>query len=168
MGETGEVGSASQGRLIAANLTNIADDRITLPAYLAARLRWLTGKDPVEGWLLLVEEGRYRFLSSEQVEADPQLDAIRAHINGAETNTPNEPALAQEATRAAMVVRLMPVKVSPHGATWRFLIPKLMRKLAPPGYDPNDFTLFFAIDGYLEIWYTEVLRKAASVPLSVK
>jgi hypothetical protein len=165
LGESGAAESAFNGRLIAATVTVIADDRITLPTHLAGRLPWLSGNESIEGWLLLVAEGRYRLLSNQQVQSDPQLEAIHAHVTGKKSLAGDEPTSAQEATKAAMVVRLIPIKVNPHGSGWRISTPKLFRAFAPPGCSAKDFTVFGALDGYLEIWYTDVLRKAASVPL---
>ena len=165
MGQVEEPESTFRGRLIAANVTVIADDRITLPVYLSARLEWLEGKEAIESWLLLISEGRYRLLSNQQVQADPQLETIHAHITEKKSLVGEEPTLAQEPYKAAMVVRLIPIKINSHGSGWRISTPKLFRALAPQGCNPNDFTVFGALDGYLEIWYTDVLRKAASVPL---
>jgi hypothetical protein len=137
-----------------------SSNRITLPNHISERISWMTGAD-LRAWLWLVEHGRYRLLSDAQVESDPQLEPIRQLILEGTSASVAEPTRAQETVEAAMVARLVPISIAHPKPGWRFSLPKELDAFRPPGCNPKDFFILFSADGYWEIWYKDVLQKAA-------
>lgn len=137
------------------------DNRITLYKPFCDSLPWL-GKE-VEAWLYLVEPGRYRLLSEEDVEKDPVLNPIRTAILQDKSTAPPHPSHAAHIRDAAMLVRLAQVRVDFHNGSSRILFPEELSALAPRDCDPRDLSILMP-EGYLEIWYSDVLRRAVDRP----
>jgi len=151
--------------LIPAHTTADASNRISLPKYLSGMASWIQGTQTVQGWILLLAPGRFRLLSDEQVMGDPQLEPIRLLLLEGKSAVGNEPTRAEELRRAAMVARLVPISIAPPGPGWRVSFPKLFDEFAPSECNRKAFSILFSPEGYLEIWYTDVLRKAVFIPL---
>jgi hypothetical protein len=151
--------------LIPVHTTSDASNRITLPKYLSDCLPWVTGTDTIEAWVLQIELGRYRLLSDEQVQGDSRLEPIRSLLLEKKTASPTEPTFAEEIGRAAMVARLLPTAITPPKPGWRIAFPRAFDPFAPEGCDRNAFSVLLSPEGYLEIWYTDILRKASLLPL---
>jgi hypothetical protein len=147
----------------------IADgfDRLALPKQLSSRIPWLSGDQPLKAWLVLISAGRYRLLSDDQVGENPHFESLRSLIMGTSAGGASDPAIAQEDARSALTARLLSVVVSPPKPAWRVSLPKAIKIFEPPNCDTNDFTILLAADGHWEIWYTDVLRAAAFLPLFV-
>jgi hypothetical protein len=115
--------------------------------------------------LLLLALGRYRLLSDEQVENDPQLEPIRLLILEGKPAVVGEPTQSKDLNDEAIVARLVPVSAAQHkqSQSWRISLPKeLLKAFAPPDCgDPKAFSILLSFEGYWEIWYTDVLRRAA-------
>ena len=142
-----------------------ASNRITLPKYLSDCLPWIQGTESIEAWILLVAPGRYRLLSDEQVQNHPRLEPVRSLILERKSASASEPTQAEAMGRAALVVRLLPTTITPPKPGWRIAFPKAFDPFAPPECDRKAFSVLFSLEGFLEIWYTDVLRKAVSLPL---
>lgn len=140
------------------------DNRITLPKHFSDRLTWITGKE-VKAWLFLTEPGRHRLLSDEEVRNDPQLEPVCLLILQEKSAIATEPSHAERFTHSAIVARLIPITISAHQGSWRIPFPKEFKTLAPIDSNPNALSILFSPEGYVEIWHTDVLRKAAYSPL---
>jgi hypothetical protein len=145
-------------------LTIDVNNRIVLPKHMTDRIGWLGGSGPAKAWLLLISAGRYRLLSDEAVQADPRLEPLRFLIVEGKPEILEEPTYAKEPNTAALVARLVPISITPPKPAWRFSKPKFMEIFAPTDCDPNDFTVFLSVEGYWEIWHTDKLQSAVSVP----
>ncbi|HEX7425033.1 MAG TPA: hypothetical protein VF311_14270 [Terriglobales bacterium] len=145
------------------------DNRITLPKHVSDRILWMTGTN-VQPWLLLLAPGRYRLLSDEQVQNDPQLEPVRLLILEGKPAVVSEPTYSKDLNDEAIVARLVPIAVAQHkqSQSWRISFPReLLKAFAPPDCgDPKAFSILLSLEGYWEIWYTDVLRKAVYSPLS--
>jgi hypothetical protein len=150
---------------IFAQLRDDGFQRLTIPKDLADRIAWLGGDD-VSAWLFVLAAGRYRLLPDAQVQADPKLQPLRAHILGEQEAQPSgTPTSACGLQASAMVVRLIPVSVHRYQQSWKLSKPKALKLFASPSSDPGDFTLIFSIDGYWELWNTTLLCNAALTEL---
>ena len=142
------------------------DDRITLPKHFSAHVPWESGTDG-RAWLLLLESGRYRLLSDDQVQGDPRLEHIRLLILEGKAAVVGQPTCAKDPEDEAIVARLVPVAVALHKPSqrWRISLPRELEAFEPPDCDPKKFSVLFSLEGYFEIWYTDLLRRAALLPL---
>jgi hypothetical protein len=120
-----------------------------------------------QAWLLLLECGRYRILSDEQVQNDPKLEAVRLLILEGKPAIVSEPTCAKDLEDGAIVARLVPIAVALHKQSqrWRISLPKELKAFQPPDSNPKNFSVLLSLDGHIEVWYTDVLRRAAFLPL---
>jgi hypothetical protein len=146
--------------LIPAHTTTDPSNRITLPNRISERIPWMIGTS-LQAWLLLVEPGRYRLLSEEQVEMDPELEPLRQLILDGASAAITEPTRAQEGTQAAKVARLVPISIAHPKPGWRISLPRELDAFLPSECNPKALSILLCTDGYWEIWYTDVLKKAA-------
>lgn len=158
--------AANSKTFVPSHVTADTYGRPTIPQHLSDGISWLRGTETLQAWLLLIELGRYRLLSDEQVQADSLLEPVRHLILEGEPAIATDPTDATELRLAAMVARLMPTAVAPHKPGWRLSFPKAFEAFAPPEVDQHAFSILLSLEGYLEIWYTDVLRKAALSPLT--
>jgi hypothetical protein len=140
-------------------------DRITVPLYLSRCLHWMQGADSFSAWLLLIAAGRYRLLSDEEVAGHPQLEPIRSIILEGKPPVASEPTSANSSSEASKAARLVPAKIAPFKTGWRISFPEALRVFCPRDCDPRAFSILISLQGYLELWYTDVLRREASLPL---
>jgi hypothetical protein len=120
----------------------------------------MTGKE-VQAWLFLIEPGRYRLLSDEQVQNNARLAVVRLMALQQQTDMPGEATLAKPMRDAAIVVQLIPITIDFHKGSWRFPITADLEALNPPDTDPGAFSILM-LEGYLEVWYRDVLRRTLS------
>ncbi|SRR5713101_794442 len=153
-----------QDPLTPVHLSSDAANRITLPKHFSDRTPFC-GTQSFQAWLLLLTPGRYRLLTNEQVQNDQQLEPVRSLILEGKSTPATEPTCSEEPTRAAIVARLLPTTIAPQGSCWRISLPKAFDVFVPPDCDPKKFSIFLSLEGYWEIWYTDVLRRAVLVPL---
>jgi len=132
------------------------DNRLTLPKHFCDRLSWMTG-DNSEAWLFIIEPGRNRLLSEENVQSDPLLEPVR--LLQEHTAMAASPSQAKPLRDAAIIAQLIPVTIDIHRGSWRILIPEEMAALAPPDVSFRDLSILMP-EGYIEIWYRDVLRRA--------
>ena len=152
--------------LIPVHISPDPDDRITLPRHLSDRVPWAASTDG-QAWLLLLECGRYRLLSGEQVQGDHRLEPIRLLILEGKAALVSDPTCAKDLKDEAIVARLVPISVALHKQSqrWRISLPKELEAFEPDDCDPKKLSILFSLEGYFEIWYTDVLRRAAFLPL---
>jgi len=148
------------------HVTADVDNRITVPKELCDCVPWLQGTEELEAWILLIAPGRYRLLSDEQVQNDPQLEPVRSLLLGGRSASLVEPTFALESRRAVIVAKLLKAKIAPYKPRWRITFPKAFSVFVPPDCDPKAFSILFCLEGYLEIWYTDVLRKEVFLSLN--
>jgi hypothetical protein len=135
------------------------DNRVTIPKPYSDRLAWIKGTE-VEAWLFLPEPGRYRLLSDEDVQNDRQLEPVRLLILQEKPVATVEASHAENLRDVAIVARLIPITVRSHKGSWRFAFSEEWRGLAPPNCNPRTISFLFSPEGFVEIWYTDVLRRA--------
>jgi len=141
------------------------DNRLTLPKHICEQIQWMTGGN-VRAWLLLLAPGRYRLLSDEQIENDPRLESVRLLILEGKPAIASEPTYAEKLEDEAIVARLVPINIAQHkqSQNWRFLFSKELSALAPD-CDVKQLSILLSLEGYWEIWYTDVLKKSLSAPI---
>jgi hypothetical protein len=124
----------------------------------------LDGKPP-RIWFLLMERGHFRVLPEVQILADSHLKEMWSRVTGEASDDIVDVTSAEPARSTARVVRLLPVLV-PRDKSWRFSLPGFFWALKPPDASARDFTTFQTIDGFLELWYTDVLRRSTDQLIS--
>ena len=151
--------------LLPAHVTADASNRIPVPKPFTDRIEWIGGPEPIQAWLLLLSPGRFRLLSDRQVKGHPHLEPVRSLIT--EENFPDltDPTLAEEPWRAVIVAKLLPASITPPGPVWRISFPRGFEVFVPPDCDRKALSLLFSLEGYLEIWYTDLLKKTVFHPL---
>jgi hypothetical protein len=152
--------------LVPQQIARESDDRITLPKHFSDRVPWAADTGG-RAWLLLFESGRYRLLSDDQVQGDPRLDPIRSLLLEGKPTLVSDPSCSKALREEAIVAKLVPVSVALHKASkrWRVSLPRELEALGPPDCDPEKLTVLYSLEGYFEIWYTDVLRRVAFLPL---
>lgn len=143
--------------LVPARMTLDASNRLTLPRGYPERTNWIKGTESLQGWLLLLSVGRYRLLSDEDVMNDPRLEPVRTLLLEGKPIIVSEPTSAEEPARAVLVACLIPVTMTPPPPGWRICLPKSFNIFIPGDCDAKDFTIFLSLEGYWEIWYTDIL-----------
>jgi hypothetical protein len=152
--------------LVPVHISTNIDSRVTLPKPFADRLPWITGKE-VDAWWFLLEAGRHRLLSDEQVQSDPQLEPVRLLVLQQTSGATAQPSYTMRLRDAAIVARLVPITAKLHQGSWRVPFPKEFEALAPTDVNPSVLSILFSPEAYVEIWHTDVLRKAVSLPLGL-
>jgi hypothetical protein len=136
------------------------DGRLTIFKQFSDQLTWIASKADVSAWLFVIEPGRYRLLSDEQVQSDPQLDLVRGLLLEGKPSSAAVPSHLQPLREAAVVARLLPITLAEHKGSWRFPFPKELEAVGPIGGNHKDVSILFSSEGYVEIWNTDVLRSA--------
>lgn len=140
----------------------IESGRIRLPHDLVQRLPWLIGSGNLEAWLLVLEPGRYRLLSPEQVQMSSQLRSLlelNTEIGSVDASV--DPIDAETAEAAAMRTRLWPTTLNPHsGGAWRLTLPTHL----PPILKNGVIVYVLSSDGYVEVWSAECWIRATAHP----
>lgn len=141
------------------------DNRLTLPKHICDEIPWLTEPN-LRAWLFLLSLGRYRLLSDEQVQNDPNLDCVRSLILEGKTAITSQPTHSENPENESIVARLIPITFVQYkqSQSWRFLFSKELTALAPD-CDIKKVSILLSLEGYWEIWYTDLLKKTLSVPL---
>jgi|SRR5271170_2492331 len=138
--------------------------RIRLPQPLLRRLGWVTGDEPVSGWLLLANPGRCRLLSASEVEEDPDLKSLLARI-AVESGLGLKSALEfHDEVSVALTTRLMPVQITPPDPGWRLTLPRPIAAIMRVRPKESDIAARF-IQNHIELWTIEMLRSAVSPSL---
>lgn len=141
------------------------DLRIKLPQSLLQRLGWITGKQPVSGWLLVGSPGRCRLLSTAEVDDDPSLNSLKDRIV-ADLNAVTTDALEfQDEVSVALALRLVPVRIAPPPPGWRLALPGLIAAIMQIRPGESEIAALF-IHGHIELWTIEALRSSMTTPLT--
>lgn len=140
--------------------------RLPLPKHLTDRIEWLAHeKADTDAWLLAIDEGRFRLLSTEEVAANAHLDTLRQLVVEGKLDARNKPTFVLPPENASMPARLMQVSLRTHSSGWRMSMPECVKLFLPQDYSPDDWSMILSVEGFWEIWNTRTLRKALSVPL---
>lgn len=134
------------------------DNRFTLPRRFSDALEWIKGPE-VTAWLFLLELGRYRLLSDEDVQNDPLLESVRALILQEKPFEKAKASCAESSGDALIMVRLIPISIRSHKGSWRMPFLEEWGALAPVDCNPRTISVFISPKGFLEIWYTDLLRR---------
>jgi hypothetical protein len=86
-------------------------------------------------------------------------------IQDGKVHVVSEPTQVDNALSAALAARLLPTSIAPPGPCWRVSFPRAFDVFVPPDCDPKSFSVLLSPEGYLEIWYTETLRRAVFTDL---
>ncbi len=135
------------------------DNRVTIPKRFTDALGWMKGDAELQAWLFMLELGRYRLVSDDDVQNDALLEPIRSSILREKVIVQTGASETEDSEGAAMVARLIPVTVRPHKGSWRIPFAEEWAALAPPDCNPRAISMFISPKGFLEIWYTELLRR---------
>ena len=139
-------------------------DRIYLPPRFVKQIGLAKNETKVDCWLLVVNPGRFRLLRRPTGTATGVLSKITDQ--GKEVAAPGDE-LDEIANnpRAAIRARLIPCIASSRGPGWRITVPKVARNLARDG-EKSSFVFLLIVAGFVEVWFPDTLREAASVPIS--
>ena len=140
--------------------------RLPFPKHLTDRIEWLAHeKADTDAWLLAIDEGRFRLLSTEEVAANAHLDTLRQLVVEGKLEARNEPTFVLPPENASMPA------VSDAGFAEDALLglenvdARCVKLFLPQYYSPDDWSMILSVEGFWEIWNTRTLRKALSVPL---
>jgi|SRR5579859_126512 len=140
-------------------------ERVRLPDDVVERTEHprLSGKNPVECWLLVVKPGRFRLVpGTEAPDSDTSriLDQIEetSAAGGILDYTEND---ALDGIQA----RLIPCNISPPPPGWRINFPKEAKGLVPE-IEERSFVYVMIVAGFMEIWFPYTLRHALSGPIA--
>lgn len=126
-------------------------------------LKWTPNVVEIDAWLLAVDSGRYRLVSDEQVSNDEKLAPIRLLLLEGPSENRAGISFARTSHDSAQVACLIPIKIGPHKEEWRISWPGDFDVLAPDDCDPDALSIMFSLEGYCEIWYTDLLRKNGTI-----
>ena len=145
---------------------SVTEGRITLPKPLSDQLPWIESLEP-HGWFYIISAGRYRLLSDEQVQLDSALADVRKLVlEGKPTESPTGPIQAGPDHYDVIVARLWPLSAGLQDQKVRLTLPSDLLALLPPECNPRSVSIILSPEGYWEIWYTDVLKKAVDSPLN--
>ena len=132
---------------------------------LLKKAGWIVDSQAQECWLLVGSPGRCRLLSGNEVDTDPNLRSLQASIDS-EVKTPNSNALEfRDDTLLALGLRLLRIEITPPGPGWRITLPKPLAAIMQIRPKESEVALLF-IQGHIEIWNMENLRKSVTTPLT--
>jgi hypothetical protein len=134
------------------------DNRVSLPKRFSDSLAWVKGTE-VQAWLFLLELGRYRLLSDEDVKDDPLLESIRLLILQEKPAATTIASDVESSADASIMARLIPVTIKSHKGSWRMPFPEELSALAPRDCNPRTISILISPKGFVEIWYTDALRR---------
>jgi hypothetical protein len=132
-------------------------NRINLPEPFSDYLAF-TGDQDVNAWLFLLCPGRYRLLTDQQARRDQKLEPLCSLVSEGKYEITADSSQAFQMTRASLAARLVLVSVHPPKPAWRFTFPKAFEPFTPPDCDATKFSLLVSLEGYCELWHTDVLR----------
>lgn len=139
--------------------------RIRLPQPLSRRVAWITGSEPVPGWLLVGSPGRCRLLAASEVGNDPNLQSLRTRIaTEASTRGTNRLEFHDEVS-VALAARLLEVQITPPEPGWRLTLPRPIAAIMQVRPKESDVAAVF-VQEHIEIWTIETLRSSVSRSLT--
>lgn len=139
--------------------------KINLPRNAAERLAWRREDSSIECWLYVVQLGRYRLLSEEDVRRSEVLAPALERITSVEVpDKPQDPAEAESSASASVSGRLAPASLSFNKISgWRLAVSKHAYLMSTVLAHARVAVLFS--EGYLEIWTTDTLNRELENPL---
>jgi hypothetical protein len=142
-----------------------ASYRIRLAVPLVSRVKWISGDQPIEAYLLVGSPGRCRLLSAPEVKDDPRLKSLQARI-AAEIDAPLPDSLTfHDDMSVALALRLLPVRITGGEPAWRLTLPRVLAALMEITPGKTDIAAL-VFQAHIELWTIETLTSAMSVPLT--
>jgi hypothetical protein len=139
--------------------------RIRLTQPLLRRVAWITGGEPVSGWLLVGSPGRCRLLSASEVGSDPHLQSLKMRIT-AEANTRSaSPLDFHDEVSVALAARLLEVQITPPEPGWRLTIPRPIAAIMQIRPKESEVAGVF-VQEHIELWTIETLRSSVARALT--
>jgi hypothetical protein len=138
--------------------------RIVIPRAFCEIVGWIAGSSPVKAWLLMGSPGRYRLLSAQEAEGEPDLALIRERIAGRLHSTNGTPLDVEDDASATLSLRFFAVQLSPQGPGWRLTLPNVIVKIMEIRLTGEVAVLMS--NGHIEIWAVGTLKSALSAPLN--
>lgn len=136
-------------------------NRVRIPEELLSALPWIFG-DPVQAFLLILDVGRFRLLSPQNVDDSPMLRRLHAQLSQPDEPPEPDPMDFESPEIVALTARLVPTSISTRAPHCRFTVPRAAVALSTAG--SRDRRVIMTLrSGYLEIWFPEVVEKALSV-----
>jgi len=141
------------------------DYRVFLPQAVLKRANWISGSEPVNGWLVVGGPGRLRLLSSVEAKSDAGWQSLSDAID-AEARRPIGSAIEFHDEASALVgLRLFAIEISPPGPGWRLTLPRAIAAIMGIRPKENVFAVLLAQDR-IEIWTLEAARASLATPLA--
>jgi hypothetical protein len=133
--------------------------KVNLPRRAAERLAWRREGPPVACWLSVIQAGRYRLLSEEDVKRSEALSQALERITGSQVpDQLQDPAEAESSASAALSARLVPASLSFNNVSgWRLAVSKHAYPMTTIAAHGRVVVLFS--EGYLEIWTSDTLDR---------
>lgn len=133
--------------------------KINLPRHTAETLAWRREDSSIQCWLCVIQLGRYRLLSEEDVKRSEILAPALERITSAEApDQLQDPADPESSASAAVSARLAPASLSFNKVSgWRLAVSKhtyLMSTMVAHGR-----VIVLISEGYLEIWTPDTLNR---------
>ncbi len=143
-----------------------ASYRIRLPQPLCKRVGWISGDQPVEGYILVANSGRCRILSLAEVAEDSDLQLLLVRIAAVGETGPARLVEFPDEGLAALPQRLFKIQISPHETSgWRFTLPRLLAaimRVRPKGSD----LAALVVQQHVEIWTIDAVSSALSIDIT--
>jgi hypothetical protein len=133
--------------------------KINLPHNPVERLNWRNESSPVDCWLYVVEPGRYRLLSEEDLKRSEMLSQVLERVTRPEEpDQSQDPADAESSSSAVTGALLVPASLSFNRISrWRLAISKHAYPMTVMINQRQVIVMFS--EGYLEIWAPDTLDR---------
>lgn len=160
----GKLGHNEKNLTVLAHSNRDGYYHLPIPKEVVDGIPWLANGEEVMAWLLILEVGRSRILSDEEVESDPVLEPIRALILGGRPRPERNVTEGGNAIFQVLVARLAPIKIDRRR---RIAFPRELDVFVPRDCDVTAFSFLLSLEGIWELWYTDVLRTAVNAPSAI-
>jgi hypothetical protein len=133
--------------------------KVNLPRNAVERLSWRSDTSPTECWLYVIQPGRYRLLSEEDLKRSEAISQILERVTSLEEpDQGQDPADAEGSTSAAAGALLVPASLSFNKKSgWRLAISK--HTYAMRAMISQRRVIIMFSEGYLEIWTPDTLDR---------
>jgi hypothetical protein len=157
----GKLGNTERNATVLAHAKRDGFYHLPFPKEVSDRISWLAGDDEVTAWLLLLECGRFRILSDEEVKNDLLLEPIRALVLGGQPRPTRSVTEGENSAIQSLVARLLPIRIDRRR---RIAFPRELDAFVPPDCELTAFSFLLSLEGFWELWYTDVLRSTVNAP----
>lgn len=126
------------------------DRRLGIPRQFAEATGWISGNDPVGGYLVMLLPGRYRLISETEFGQTERLGALWERIALAAERTNRSALDFEDNASTTLGARLIYAEISP-GSEWRLSLPSAVTEVL--GIDSKGDRAVVVLAGrYIEIW----------------